>query len=109
MFYFDLILDFCCQAEAVLPPADAVILEVTPELLESATVISEQLVMATDSEEAVGLLPLDLNTTNSVVAQVRDTGKFYKSAVQSSSVSTCTVFVLYQPVLFVHVLGIKCP
>ena len=50
------------------------ILEVTPELLESATVISEQLVMATDSEDAVGLLPLDLNTTNNVVAQVRDTG-----------------------------------
>ena len=67
-------LDFCCQAEEVLPPADAVILEVTPEQLESVAFISKQLVMATDSEEALGLFPVDLNTTNNIVVQVRDTG-----------------------------------
>ena len=63
----------CFQANARLPDADAEIVDVTPELVEAATVISEQLVMATDREEApVPLLPLDLNTTNNVVAQVRD-------------------------------------
>ena len=61
------------QANALLPDADAEIIDVTPELIEAATVISEQLVMATDREETpVPLLPLDLNTTNNVVARVRD-------------------------------------
>ena len=61
------------QASARLPDADAEIEDVTPELIEATTVISEQLVMATDREEAPApLLPLDLNTTNNVVAQVRD-------------------------------------
>ena len=43
----------------------------TPELIASVSVVSEQLAMATDSEEETGLLPLDLNSTNNVVAQVR--------------------------------------
>ena len=61
------------QANARLPDADAEIVDVTPELIENATVISEQLAMATNREEAtVPLLPLDLNTTNNVVAQVSD-------------------------------------
>ena len=61
------------QASALLPDADAEIVDVTPELIEAATVISEQLVMATDREEVpVPLFPLDLNTTNNIVAQVRD-------------------------------------
>ena len=61
------------QANKLLPDADAEIVHVTPELIEAARVISEQLVMATDREEApVPLFPLDLNTTNNVVAQVRD-------------------------------------
>ena len=61
------------QANALLPDTDAEVVDVTPELIEAATVISEQLVMATDREEApTPLLPLDLNTTNNVVAQVRD-------------------------------------
>ena len=38
----------------------------TPELLESVAVVSEQLAMATGSR----LLPLDLEATNNVVAQV---------------------------------------
>ena len=59
---------------SVLPQADVVILEVTPEQLESVAFISKQLVMATDSEEVLGLILLDLNTTNRVVVQVRDTG-----------------------------------
>ena len=61
------------QANALLPDADAEIVDVTPELIQAATVISEQLVIATDREEApVPLLPLDLNTINNVVAQVKD-------------------------------------
>ena len=44
--------------------------EVTPELLESVAVVSEQLAMATDSPQDTGLLPLDLEATNNVVAQV---------------------------------------
>ena len=59
---------------SVLPQADVVILEVTPEQLESVAFISKQLVMATDSEKVLGLILLDLNTTNRVVVQVRDTG-----------------------------------
>ena len=58
---------------SVLPQA-GVVLEVTPEQLESVAFISKQLVMATDSEEVLGLFPVDLNTTNRVVVQVRDTG-----------------------------------
>ena len=58
------------QANTLLPGAGDAIAEVTPELIESAAVISEQLVMATDSDVAVGLLPMDLNSTNNVVAQV---------------------------------------
>ena len=44
----------------------------TPELVESAVEISSQLAMATDSEQEAGLLPLDLESTNNVVAQVSE-------------------------------------
>ena len=44
--------------------------EVTPELLESVAAVSEQLAMATDIAEGRGLLPLDLEATNDIVAQV---------------------------------------
>ena len=59
----------CLQARNRLPGADEVI-EVTPELLESVAVVSEQLAMATDMAEGRGLLPLDLEATNDIVAQV---------------------------------------
>ena len=54
------------QARERLPGADEVIEEVTPELLESVAVVSEQLVMATDIAEGPGLLPLDLQATNDI-------------------------------------------
>ena len=61
---------FLLQARDRLPGANEVIEEVTPELLESAAVVSEQLAMATDMAEGRGLLPLDLEATNDIVAQV---------------------------------------
>lgn len=42
----------------------------TIELINSVEVVSEQLVVATDPTENTGLLPLDLEATNNVVAQV---------------------------------------
>ena len=53
-----------------LPPADEEIEEVTPELVESVAVVSLQLVMATDSTLDTGLLPLDLQSINDILAQV---------------------------------------
>ena len=61
---------FLLQARDRLPGANEVIEEVTPELLESVAVVSEQLAMATDMAEGRGLLPLDLEATNDIVAQV---------------------------------------
>jgi hypothetical protein len=58
------------EARERLPDADEEIVEVTPELVESVAVVSEQLVRATDSGEEAGLLPRDLQSTNNVVAQV---------------------------------------
>ena len=58
------------QAMERLPGADEVIEDVTPELLESVAAVSEQLAMATDIAEGRGLLPLDLEATNDIVAQV---------------------------------------
>jgi len=46
-----------------------VIENVTAELLERATTVTEQLMDATVTEDA-SLLPLDLNSTNNIVAQV---------------------------------------
>ena len=43
----------------------------TPELIENAEMVSEQLAIATDTQQEAGLLPLDLNSTNSIVSQVR--------------------------------------
>ena len=57
---------FLLQARDRLPGANEVIEEVTPELLESVAVVSEQLAMANGSR----LLPLDLEAANNVVAQV---------------------------------------
>ena len=59
------------QASELLPDADTEIDEVTVELIENVAVVSEQLVMATDNQVEAGLLPLDLNSTNNIVAQVR--------------------------------------
>ena len=43
----------------------------TVELIENVAIVSEQLVMATDNQVEAGLLPLDLNSTNNIVAQVK--------------------------------------
>ena len=62
----------CTQAEALLPDANAEIGVVTEELIQASEVISKQLVEATTVEdEDKPLLPLDLNSTNNVMAQVR--------------------------------------
>ena len=42
----------------------------TFELINSVEAVSEQLVVATDPTGNTGLLPLDLEATNNVVAQV---------------------------------------
>ena len=81
---------------ALLPDADAEIVDVTPKLLEAATAISEQLVMATDREEAlVPLLPLDLNTTNNVVAQVRDN-------LLTMMINICALYRVYDSLTSLH-------
>ena len=59
------------QARERLPGANEEIEEVTPELRESVTVVSQQLVTATDHHTRnTGLLPLDLEATNNIVEQV---------------------------------------
>ena len=68
LYWFDYPL---LQAEMILPEADVEIAIVTPQLAQSAVVITEQLVLATETENIVSLLPIDLNTTNNVVDQVK--------------------------------------
>ena len=79
------------QASERLPPADQEIDEVTPELVESAVEVSEQLAMATDSDQETGLLPLDLESTNNVVAQVMNSHYLHMYVHEYSKVNSAII------------------
>lgn len=59
------------QARQSLPNSDSEIGEVTFEMVKNLSIVSEDLAMATNTTDNYGLLPLDLQSTNNIVAQVR--------------------------------------
>ena len=92
------------QASELLPESDAEIEEVTPELIASVSVVLELLVVATDSEEEPGLLPLDLDATNSIVLQVKKT--LHTTYIYMQSL--CSILPIYQPLASVNVCISSC-
>ncbi|CAI8001269.1 Adhesion G protein-coupled receptor L1 [Geodia barretti] len=58
------------KAEDTLPGANDKINDLSPELVNRSAVITQHLIMATDSTGNVRLLPRDLEVTNYVVSQV---------------------------------------
>ena len=104
------------QASELLPESDAEIEEVTSELIASVSVVSEMLVVATDSEEEAGLLPLDLNSTNSIVLQVKkrlhttyiEPTKILPTMQPLASVNVCMSLCVFCFLLGIECLGEQC-
>ena len=60
----------CIPQAASLPRPDEKIENITVELVQRAVLVSKQLAVATEVKK-VSLLPLDLKSTNYIVAQVQ--------------------------------------